>query len=70
MAKQKPTLEPLIAQQQRFGNLCQRVSASLTAARLTPDDLLATLPAARSRIYARRYGKARTEAAARIDRGR
>jgi AbrB family looped-hinge helix DNA binding protein len=47
----------LLPEQQRFERLCQRVSASLIAAGVKPKDLLATLPEARKRVYARRYGK-------------
>jgi AbrB family looped-hinge helix DNA binding protein len=47
----------LLPEQQRFEQLCQRVNASLTAAGLTAKDVLATLPGARNRVYARRYGK-------------
>ncbi|HEY4903035.1 MAG TPA: AbrB/MazE/SpoVT family DNA-binding domain-containing protein [Candidatus Sulfotelmatobacter sp.] len=47
----------LLPEQRRFEHLCQRVSASLTAVGLTPKDLLATLPEARERVYARRYAK-------------
>jgi AbrB family looped-hinge helix DNA binding protein len=47
----------LLPEQQRFEHLCQQVSSSLTAAALTSEDLLATLPEARNRVYARRYGK-------------
>jgi AbrB family looped-hinge helix DNA binding protein len=47
----------LLPEQQRFEHLCQQVSSSLTAAGLTSEDLLATLPEARNRVYARHYGK-------------
>src|SRR5260370_11755815 len=47
----------LLPEQRRFEQLCQRVSSSLTAAGLTSDDVLATLPEARDRVYAGRYGK-------------
>ena len=47
----------LLPEQQRFEHLCQQVSSSLTASGLTPEDLLATLPETRNRVYARRYGK-------------
>ena len=47
----------LMPEQQRFEQLCQQVSSSLTAAGLTSRDVLATLPEARNRVYARRYGK-------------
>ena len=55
----------LLPEQQRFEQLCEHVSASLTGAGLTSDDLLATLPEARSRVYARRYGTKRSASAAR-----
>src|SRR5712691_1057203 len=47
----------LLPEQQRFEQLCQRVSSSLTGAGVTSGDLLATLPEARNRVYARRCGK-------------
>jgi AbrB family looped-hinge helix DNA binding protein len=55
----------LLPEQQRFEQLCAQVSASLAAADVTPEKLLATLPAARNRIYARRYGKTSPRRAAR-----
>ena len=47
----------LLPEQQRFEQLCKRVSARLTGSGLTPDDLISTLPEARNRVYARLYGK-------------
>jgi AbrB family looped-hinge helix DNA binding protein len=47
----------LLPEQRRFEQLCDRVRSSLTAAGLTSEDILATIPAARKRLYARRYGK-------------
>jgi AbrB family looped-hinge helix DNA binding protein len=47
----------LLPEQQRFEHLCRQVSASLTVAGSTLEDLLATLPQARQRIVTRRYGK-------------
>ena len=47
----------LLPEQQRFERLCQKVSSSLAATDLTSEDLLATLPAVRNRVYARRYKK-------------
>jgi AbrB family looped-hinge helix DNA binding protein len=47
----------LLPEQQRFEELCQQVSSRLTAAGLTSDDLIATLPEARHRVYKRQYGK-------------
>ncbi|HXW93966.1 MAG TPA: AbrB/MazE/SpoVT family DNA-binding domain-containing protein [Terriglobales bacterium] len=47
----------LLPEQQRFEELCQQVSSSLTAAGLTSEDLVATLPEARNRVYKRQYGK-------------
>lgn len=47
----------LLPEQQRFEQLCEQVSARLTGAGLTPDNVLATLAEARNRVYARIYGK-------------
>jgi AbrB family looped-hinge helix DNA binding protein len=47
----------LVPEQQRFERLCQQIGSILTTAGVTPEDLLATLPEARNRIYARLYGK-------------
>ncbi len=52
----------LLPEQRRFEHLCQKVSSILTAVGLTPKDLLATLPEARSRVYARHYGSRTTRA--------
>lgn len=45
----------LLPEQQRFDNLCQRISSALTVAGLTPEAVLATLPEARKRVFARHY---------------
>jgi AbrB family looped-hinge helix DNA binding protein len=47
----------LLPQQQRFEHLCEQVSSALTRAGLTPETTLATLPEARSRVFARHYKK-------------
>ena len=47
----------LLPEQRRFEQLCEEVSAQLTAAGVTSENLLASLPEARERVYARRYGK-------------
>jgi AbrB family looped-hinge helix DNA binding protein len=47
----------LLPEQRRFEQLCERVISSLTAAGLTSEDILATIPEARNRVYTRRYGK-------------
>jgi AbrB family looped-hinge helix DNA binding protein len=47
----------LVPEQQRFEHLCQEVSARLTTVGLKPKDLLLSLPAARNRVYVRRYQK-------------
>ncbi len=47
----------LLPEQRRFEQLCERVSSRLTAAGLRSEDVLATIPEARNRVYARRYGK-------------
>ena len=47
-----------LPEQRRFDRLCERVSSSVMAAGLTSsENILATLPEARNRVYARRYGK-------------
>jgi AbrB family looped-hinge helix DNA binding protein len=46
----------LLPEQRRFEDLCQRVSSHLTAVGVTTQELLATLPEARNRTFARRYG--------------
>jgi AbrB family looped-hinge helix DNA binding protein len=57
----------LLPEQQRFEQLCQQVSSSLTTAWMKSGDLFATLPKARNRVYARRYGK---KPSANVARGR
>lgn len=47
----------LFPEQQRFEQLCEQVSSRLINAGLTSEDVLATLPEARNRVYARHYGK-------------
>ena len=47
----------LMPEQQRFERLCEQVSSALTDAGVTSDEFLATLPEARKRVFARRYGK-------------
>ncbi len=47
----------LLPEQQRFDHLCEKVSAALTTLGVTSEDLLATLPQARRRVYSRHYGK-------------
>jgi AbrB family looped-hinge helix DNA binding protein len=46
----------LLPEQQRFEQLCQKMSATLTNAGLSPETILATLPEARKRVFARKYG--------------
>jgi AbrB family looped-hinge helix DNA binding protein len=56
----------LLPEQQRFEQLCQQVISRLTTAGLKSVDLFATLPEARNRVYARRYGK---KPSAKVTRG-
>jgi AbrB family looped-hinge helix DNA binding protein len=46
----------LFPEQQRFEQICEQMSASLSTAGVTAEDLLDTLPEARKRVYARHYG--------------
>jgi AbrB family looped-hinge helix DNA binding protein len=55
----------LFPEQRRFEQLCEQVSARLTGAGLTPDDLIATLPEARDRVYTRLYRTRPSSGAAR-----
>jgi AbrB family looped-hinge helix DNA binding protein len=47
----------LLPEQQRFEHLCEQVSSALVGAGLTPEAILATLPEARKRVFARSYKK-------------
>jgi len=47
----------LLPEQQRFEHLCEQVGTALAGAGLTPQAILATLPEARKRVFARRYKK-------------
>jgi hypothetical protein len=47
----------LLPEQQRFDHVCEKVSWALTSLCLTPEDMFATLPQARQRIFARRHDK-------------
>jgi AbrB family looped-hinge helix DNA binding protein len=46
----------LLPEQHRFERLCQRVSSALANAGVKPQALVVTLPEARKRVFARRYG--------------
>jgi AbrB family looped-hinge helix DNA binding protein len=45
----------LLPEQQRFDKLCERITTAVTAAGLSPEAALATLPEARKRVFARHY---------------
>src|SRR5713226_8320 len=45
----------LIPEQNRFRILCESIASVLERRQLTPADLLNTLPAARRRVFSRRY---------------
>jgi AbrB family looped-hinge helix DNA binding protein len=45
----------LIPEHNRFRNLCESIVSVLEGRQLAPADLLDTLPAARRRVFARRY---------------
>jgi AbrB family looped-hinge helix DNA binding protein len=45
----------LLPEQRRFERLCEQVSSALTVAGLAPESILATLPEARKRVFARHY---------------
>ena len=45
----------LLPEQQRFERLCERISSALSLAGVTPEQVLATLPEARNRVFERHY---------------
>jgi len=47
----------LLPEQQRFEQLCDQVGSALRGAGVTTEEVLATLPGARQRVFARRYSK-------------
>ena len=47
----------LLPEQRRFEQLCEQVRSRLTSAGLTSEEILATMPKARKRVYDRRYSK-------------
>ena len=51
----------LLPEQKRFDQLCEQISSTLTAAGVTPESVLSTLPATRQRLYQRRYGASAEE---------
>src|SRR6266849_608455 len=55
----------LLPEQRRFEQLCKRVRSSLTVAGLTSKEIRATIPEARYRVYARRYGTKRADSVSR-----
>jgi len=60
----------LLPEQRRFERLCEQMSAALAGAGLATEDVLATVPEARNRVYARRYGKNPSAGSARRRRRR
>jgi len=52
----------LLPEQRRFDALCERISTTLTAAGVTPEAVVATLPQTRERLFERRYGAAKPTA--------
>jgi len=48
----------LLPEQQRFELLCQRLGSLLSGSGLKSEEILATLPEARKRVFDRRYGRA------------
>jgi AbrB family looped-hinge helix DNA binding protein len=54
----------LLPEQQRFEDLCRRISATLAGAGARPGHILATLPGIRKRVFSRHYGGANPAVAA------
>lgn len=55
----------LLPEQNRFEQLCERMSVALTQAAVSQEALLASLPATRERVFARRYSRKRRRKAGR-----
>ena len=47
----------LLPEQKRFERLCQKISERFARAGVKPEDVLATLPEVRDRLFAERYGQ-------------
>jgi AbrB family looped-hinge helix DNA binding protein len=47
----------LLPEQRRFEELCNQLGETLAASGVTAEALLGNLPAARERVFARRYGR-------------
>jgi len=47
----------LLPEQRRFAELCNQISETLVAAGIRSEALVAALPEARQRVFARHYGK-------------
>jgi AbrB family looped-hinge helix DNA binding protein len=47
----------LLPEQKRFEELCEEIGSAITSAGLRPQAILATLPEARKRVFARHYTK-------------
>ena len=45
-------------EQRRFDTLCERIGSTLTAAGVTPQAVMATLPQTRERVFEMKYGSA------------
>src|SRR5271167_4443318 len=54
----------LLPEQRRFDVLCERISSTLTSAGVAAEDVLATLPQTRERLFERRYGAGKPAAEA------
>jgi hypothetical protein len=64
------TARILLPEQKRFEQLCSQVSTSLSAAGVSLEAFLATLPAVRKRVYERHYGTKAGSAAPRRRSGK
>lgn len=58
----------LVPEQHRFRALCESIASVLERGRLTPEDLLDTLPEARQHVFDRRYPELAHQARSRAPR--
>ena len=58
----------LVPEQDRFRTLCESITSVFERRQVSPTDLLDTLPAARKRVFARRYPELAGQARSRLRR--
>lgn len=60
----------VLPERRRFEHLCEQISSALTGRGVPPEAILATLPEARKRVFARHYKKSQASRKASLRRPR